>query len=237
MPYRSLFIAISLASLGFCQSPADRRQQALADSISQDFEMNVQSVGDTSIGEYLQALANRLAAAARVKPLQIRVTQSDRVNVTLSPSGVLYLNGRFLQNIASEAELAGLLAHEMAHGPWTLSNPPPDRPGAVRLYMPPCALAYQKVLVPAHWFDGRRDAEREATAKAEKTLQAAGYDPEGVLSLFSKLSYEHLLQPAIVSDDLLALRADLGDNDPPADGYRIDSSDFLLMRNKLAALK
>jgi hypothetical protein len=142
-----------------------------------------------------------------------------------------------LQQIVSEAELAGLLAHEMAHGPWETISPK-QTSTTIPLFVSPCVLSSPPpMLMPIAWTKERREPERQATATALKTLQSAGYDPEALLELLSKLSYEHpVWSKTIVPDDLLDLRATVENQAPPATGYLIDGSEFLQMHASLVAI-
>jgi hypothetical protein len=236
MRHRAVFIgsvAVLLASSvpGQVSPPQIQRDIALGQTVAKDIERRDGRIDDASIGDYLQRIEKRIASAAGVKPAEVRVTRSTLLSVTLLPNGVLYLSGGLLERIDSEAELAGLLAHEMAHGPWAAL---PGSPLAtIPLIGPSCVLSSPFVLGGTQ----RREPELQATETAVKTLKAAGYDPEAVLDLFSKLSYE---QPrwskAIVSDDLLNLRATLDSDVPPVGGYLVDASEFRQVHEKLSVI-
>ena len=81
----------------------------------------VRRINDPSIAEYVQRVENRLALAAGVMPLEIRLTRNAKSNALILPNGILYISSGMLDRMASEAELAGLLAHETAHLPWETS--------------------------------------------------------------------------------------------------------------------
>ncbi len=220
----------------FCQTSAQmQKERALGDGIAKAIERQAERIRDQTIIEYLQRIENRLALAAGVKPLELRLTRNPKLSAFVLPNGVLYLSSGLLDQMKSEAELAGLLAHEMAHGPWQTVSPN-QTSATIPLYVPPCVLSAQTVW-PAGWTKERREPERQATATAVKTLQAAGYDPEALLELLSKLSYNHpVWSKTIVSDDLLDLRATVENEVPPAAGYLIDGSEFLQMRATLATI-
>ena len=101
----------------------------------------------------------------------------------------------------------------------------------IPLVWPSCVLASS--------FSGGRGSEPElqATDTAVKTLKAAGYEPEAVLDLLSKLSYDNpRWSNSIVADDLLDLRAKLDSHIPPLGGYQVDSSQFKQLHESLSTI-
>ena len=149
-----------------------------------------------------------MAAAAGVKPDEIRVTSGEEWYGFRLPEGVLYLSEGLLVRVSSEGALAGLLAHELAH--------------ANRKFQQ-CALATGYLPVE----HSPRASERLATERAIGYMKASGYDPSAMLDLFSQISYEdRRLTKAIVGEDLLSMRVTLEAEPEPAAGYAIDGSDF-----------
>ena len=226
-----------LVNLASGQTPA-QKLHAFGEGLAHDIDRKADRINDPPIIEYLQRIENRIAIAAGVKPLEVRLTRNEMSSAVLLPNGVLYLSSALLEQLRSEAELAGLLAHELAHGPWETS---PTTHATISMLMPPCVLSSPAMMpagwIAAGWIKDRLEREQQATAAAVKTLETAGYDPEAVLELLSKLSYNNpAWSKAIVSDDLLDLRAPLEAAVPPADGYLIDGSEFLQMHGRLATL-
>jgi Zn-dependent protease with chaperone function len=197
------------------------KERALGEAVARDIERRDGKIEDPAILEYLQRVENRIAAAAGATPLEVRLTRSTLQSASLLPNGVLYVSGGLLERMQNEAELAGLFAHEMAHGPWFTSR---VQQLSIPLLFPSCVLASPVALASSR---ERREPEFQATESAVKTLQAAGYEPEAVIDLFSKLSYEHpMWSKAILSDDLIGIRAGLDSDVAPAAGYTVDSSAF-----------
>jgi hypothetical protein len=128
-------------------------------------------------------------------------------------------------------ELAGLLAHQLAHrqvgGAATVQG------HAIPAYVPPCVLS--PFDIPGG--NGtRRDEEQRANAQGLGYLKAVRYDPTGLLDLFSKLAYEHpAWAQAIVPEDLLRLRSTIEDEEPPPAGYRVNTSEFAEQHDNLIA--
>jgi predicted Zn-dependent protease len=176
------------------------------------------SIDDPAILNYVQALADRLSRVATVAPLRVRLTRGAGQYASVSPRRVLYLSAGLLDEMEDEAELAGILAHYLAH--LTLARQQPGISDGACVLDPFC---------PAGWPGDRREQEKQTTVLAVSYLKAAGFDPASQLSLLSKLAYEHPdWARTIRSEDLLDLRFALEKEVMPPDGYRLDSSDFVM---------
>ena len=171
--------------------------------------------------DYVQRIEDRVATTAGVKPYEIRVTRSNEWYGFLLPQRVLYISGGLLGRVSSEAELAGLLAHELAHE----MNP---KAPAARFQQ--CALAAGYLPVQ----HSPRESERLATQRAIGYMKASGYDPSALLDLFSKVSYEYRRwSKAIGAEDLLRLRVTLEAEAEPVGGYAIDDAAFVKFHARL----
>lgn len=174
------------------------------------------------LGDYLQRLEDRVATRAGVKPEEIRVTEGSEWYAFLLPQGVLYISAGLLERMSSEAELAGLLAHELAH----------ENPKLVGRRFQQCALAAGYLPVQR----SPRESERLAIQRAIGYMKASGYDPSAILDLFSQVSYENQKwSKAIASEDLLRLRVAL--EAEPVGGYVVDDSEFAKFRARLPGAK
>ncbi len=142
------------------------------------------------LGDYIQRVEDRVAAAAGVKPEEIRITWGSEWYGFRLPQNVLYVSVSLLGRVSNEGELAGLLAHELAHGS--------EKNGFQQ-----CALAMGYLPVER----SPRESERLATQRAMVYMKASGYDPSALLDVFSQISYEQQRwAKAIAAEDLLKLR-------------------------------
>ena len=151
---------------------------------------------------YIQQIENRIASAAGVKPNEVRMTNGTESYGFLIPGGILYLSSGLLKRISSEPELAGLLAHETAHG---------------RQHQ--CALAKGYLPLPLL---GSRDAERQGTETAIRYMKAAGYDPLALLDVVTQL--DSML--AMSAHDLARLRRSAEAQSAPPPTYAMDDRAF-----------
>jgi predicted Zn-dependent protease len=180
--------------------------RSLADKV-RDVEHHHPRV-DPYLGNYLQRLEDRMAASAGVKPDEIRVMSGEEWFGFRLPERVLYLSEGLLVRVSSEGELAGLLAHELAHANQKFEQ---------------CALATGYLPVERN----PRASERLATQQAIGYMKASGFDPSAMLDLFSQISYENRhWTKAIAGEDLLSMRVALEAEPEPAAGYAVDGSAF-----------
>ena len=116
-------LAIAAANL-VSQAPAQvvdagsseiRKEWVLGEHIARDLDQRDGRVDDVPLLAYLQRVEIRITAVTGAGPAEIRVTRSSQPSASLLPNGVLYLSIGMLARMQTEAELAGVLAHQLAH--------------------------------------------------------------------------------------------------------------------------
>ena len=196
-----------------------RKEFGLGKGVVRKLQPTEKSIDDPTIVAYVQAIEDHLARVAGAKPLHERISRGADMYASLLSNGEIYISGALVERLENEAELAGLLAHQIAH----------------EVHSTGCALSSGGV--PLKWMDERRQSELEATKTAVNILMAGGYEPSAVLDLLSKLAYEHpAWAKTIDPDDLLNLRVILETEVPPEAGYVIDSSNFILQHAKISKI-
>lgn len=186
-------------------------------SVQQDVEMGRQSseqimretpmLDDAQIGNYVSQLGNRLAAKAAGErfPYQFRVVATREINAFALPGGYLFVNAGAIAAARNEGELAGVMAHEIAHaalrhgtnqaskqrlaqvglgilGTIASSGENPNLGQAVGAIGGLGAnLAFLKF---------GRTAEKEADIEGARILAEAGYDPRDMANFFKTLEAE-----------------------------------------------
>ena len=121
-------VGVLTAAPCVAQSPVKQPQPGFnLFSVSQDIEIGKQSaveaekqlrlLNDRNTDRYLNRMVTRLAAYApgAKYPYQIKAVNAAEVNAFALPGGPMYVNRGLLQTARNEAELAGVLAHEMSH--------------------------------------------------------------------------------------------------------------------------
>ena len=173
---------------------------ALGREFSREIEGEIQLYRDPEVVRYVDGLCQALVPHSKRSniPYYIKIVDTDEVNAFALPGGFLYVNRGLISISGTEAELAGVIAHEIAHvvarhgakaltrqlglqfilGMISGRNPTGARRVASQL------AGIGGILSMLHH---SREAEREADALAVVNLREAGYDPEGLTAFFEKL--------------------------------------------------
>ena len=165
------------------------REVGLGHQLSLEIERQARLVTDPVITEYINRIGQNLVrnSDARV-PFTIKVLDNDEVNAFALPGGFFYVDSGLILAADNEAELAGVMAHEIAHVAarhatknmtraqiWNMASVPLIFIGG------PVAFAISEVAglaVPLGFLKFSRDAEREADLLGLQYDYASGYDPE-----------------------------------------------------------
>ncbi|MGA2595149.1 MAG: M48 family metalloprotease, partial [Bryobacteraceae bacterium] len=98
------------------QSPPQiHKEWTLGKEMAQELENRDGRLNDPAMTQYLQGVEDRLAVAAGQTTLEIRLTRSSKLYATVLENGLQYLSSGLVQRLENEMELAGLLAHQLAH--------------------------------------------------------------------------------------------------------------------------
>lgn len=200
-----------------------RRARATADRIEAEWPL----AGSGPIATYIRKLGARLGDKAGPTPYPWRfvVVRDRAANAFAIGGGRIYVNEGVVTFCANEAEVAAILAHEMAHQQAGHFRDPGASTGRDEANPKIDLGAVTQELDPAK--------EIEADRRALQILGAAGYDPHAALSL--ALRQQASVGAAAQLRDqgrIDALRAALAA--VPAGG-QVDSEAFRTLRDKLAA--
>src|SRR5881628_353172 len=92
------------------------KEIALGKQLAQEVERSAKVVDDPVIAEYVNRVGQNLVRNSDAKvPFTIKVLDSEEVNAFALPGGFFFVNSGLMLKAESEAELAGVMAHEIAH--------------------------------------------------------------------------------------------------------------------------
>ena len=92
------------------------RQVAMGRSYAQQIESQIKLVNDPVVTEYVNRIGQNLVRNSDAQvPFTIKVIDSDVVNAMALPGGFFYVNSGLILAADEEAEMAGVMAHEIAH--------------------------------------------------------------------------------------------------------------------------
>jgi predicted Zn-dependent protease len=170
------------------------RERALGESLASAIDRGTRFVADPDINSYINRLGQKIARYSDAEvPFTIKVIDSPNLRVFALPGGFLYVDKGLIMEVDSEAELAGLMAHEIAHVAARHATRLATRRYAWNMLTVP--LAYlsgpaaigTKQIGPLTLKKFSRDAEIEADLLGIEYQYAAGYDPEAFVEALEKL--------------------------------------------------
>lgn len=166
---------------------------------------------DKAIQEYVRGVAERVAKASDLKvPLHISVLQSREINAFALPGGFMFVERGLLEAADDESELAGVIAHEIAHDTARHSYKLMKKAtissllyqaaqiGAMILTGGAASIAMSYILQYGFYGLGlvinlqllgvSRDFELESDQLGVQYAWNAGYDPRGFVRFFDKMA-------------------------------------------------
>ena len=174
-------------------------------------EKQLQLLNDPVTNNYLNRIITRLAAQAPGAryPYRIKAVNAEEINAFALPGGPMYVNRGLIQTARSEAELAGVLAHEMAHvalrhGTHQASKATLAQGGVGLLgglFGKPTGSTAQMlnaiggVGLNAVFLKFSRDDEYQADQVGAQMMFRAGYDPLAMATLFELLQAQQGREP------------------------------------------
>lgn len=232
------------------------KEVALGRRLAAQVDQQGKFVDDPVVTEYVNRVGQNIALHSDAKiPFTIKVLDSDDVNAFALPGGFLYVNKGAILAADSEAELAGVMAHEIGHVAARHGVEQASKGTLANLAFIPLIfmtgglgyLAYQayQIGVPLAFLKFTRGAEAEADKLGAQYLWAAGYDPNNFLSFFEKLEKKEKGKPGTLSKlfgthpptpDRITKVHDLLVRFPDRDEYMITSSDFVRAKSRLLAI-
>lgn len=200
-----LFVALAASGCGTLTVQEEKEMGAQAQA---QLRRQLTFVRDEVTVNYVRKFGETLAAAARPSPFEFRfyVVEDESINAFAIPGGAMYVNTGLLLAVSNAAELASVLSHEMGHVTARHVAKMANRgrnTGFVAniFYILVAILTGNPYLANAGGLAGQvagsaymntytRDAEREADSLAVETMVHAGWNPEGMVTMFETLKRE-----------------------------------------------
>ncbi|HEX6280257.1 MAG TPA: M48 family metallopeptidase [Pyrinomonadaceae bacterium] len=179
------------------------KEIAIGRRLAMEVEQQAKLVEDPIVTEYVNRVGQNVVLNSDAKvPFTIKVIDSDEVNAFALPGGFFFVNKGLILAADNEAELAGVMAHEIAHvaarhamenqGKGTLINY-----GALAGIIfggPIVSTVLQNgggILAGLAGLKFTRGAEMEADTLGVQYLYASGYDPTAMSTMFEKLAAQN----------------------------------------------
>lgn len=186
------------------------KEVAIGRQFSREVDQSAKLVEDPIVVEYINKVGQNLVLHSDAKvPFTIKVVDSDEVNAFALPGGFFYVNKGLILEADNEAELAGPMAHEIAHvcarhGVEQASKGQLVNWGTLPLIFMGGwggfgARQAASLLIPMGFLKFSRSAEFEADKLGAQYMWASGYDPHALASFFEKLQTKDKKKPGTLA--------------------------------------
>jgi len=225
---------------------------------AQQVEASVKLIQDPVITEYVNRVGQNLVRNSDSQvPFTIKVIDSDEINAMALPGGFFYVNSGLILAADEEAELAGVMAHEIAHvaarhitrqmtrGNWA-------NIGTIPLIFVGGGIGYAVrsaagIGLPMTFVTFQRGFEAEADYLGLQYMYKTGYDPQAFISFFEKVQAQEKKKPGTLAkafsthpqtpDRISKSQEEISKILPARAEYTVTTSEFDQVKARLAALE
>ncbi len=183
------------------------KEMSLGQQVAAEFEQTAKLVEDPVVLEYIDRIGQNIVKHSDAKvPFYIKVVDTDEVNAFAFPGGYFYVNKGLVLAADNEAELAGVMAHEISHVAARHATARMSKGQYLQFMTIPALfvggywaqMAIQNGLgmgLNLELMGITRDSEREADQLGIQYLWNSGYDPNAFVSFFEKLQEQEKNKP------------------------------------------
>jgi len=234
------------------------REIALGKHYAQEVERESKIVDDPVIAEYVNRVGQNLVRNSDAKvPFTIKVIDGEQVNAFALPGGFFFVYTGLIMAADSEAQLAGVMAHEIAHVAARHATRQMTRGQIINWAMIPLIFvggwagygAYEgaSVAIPITFLKFSRAQESEADMLGLEYMYKAGYDPTAFVDFFEKIQTMEKRKPGTVSkifsdhpptdDRVKAAQKNIQELLKAKPEYVVNTSEFDNVKTRLMAME
>ncbi len=236
------------------------KEIALGKQLSQEVERSSKLVDDPVVVEYVNRVGQNLVRNSDAQvPFTIKVIDSDAINAFALPGGFFYVNSGLILHADEESELAGVMAHEIAHVAARHGTRNATKGELMQMATIPLILLgpggwagygiYQglNIAIPLTFLRFSRGAEREADYLGLQYMYKAGYDPNSFVTFFEKVQAEDKKRPGTIPkifsthpptpDRIESAQKEIATILPARDEYIVTTSEFDFIKKRLQRLQ
>ncbi len=233
------------------------KEIAMGKRMAQDVERHSKIVDDPVIAEYVNRVGQNLVRNSDAKvPFTIKLIDSADVNAFALPGGFFFVNSGLMLRAESESELAGVMAHEIAHVAARHGTRQATKGQLVQIASIPLLFIggwtgygiYQasSFLIPMTFLKFSRGMESEADFLGVQYLYKAGYDPTSFIDFFEKMLADEKRRPGTMSklfrshpphgSRIRKTQKNIDQLLPSKSEYVVNTSEFLQVKARLEQL-
>ncbi len=234
------------------------KQIAMGRGYSQEVEASSNMVTDPVITEYINRVGQNIVRNSDSEvPFTIKVVDSDAVNAFALPGGFFYVDSGLVLAADNEAELVGVMSHEIAHVAACHAARENTRSQLMNLASIPLIFvgggigyALQEaagLALPVGYLKFSRGFETEADYLGVQYMYKAGYDPQAFTAFFEKVQEMEKEKPGTLAkafsthpqtpDRIRKSQDEINTLLPERNEYKVDTSEFEDVKARLAALE
>ena len=234
------------------------REQAMGRTLAEDVQRQTRMVTDSVITEYVNRVAQNIVHHSDAKvPYTVKLVDDEEINAFALPGGYFFVNSGLLLAADNEAQLAGVMAHEIAHVAARHATKNVTRQQIFNVvslplifFGGPLAYAASQVAglaLPVSMLKFSRDAEREADLLGLEYAYAAGYDPAELVRFFETIkaregqTKQSFIAKAFSTHPMTKDRIESAQKEietllPPKNEYVVTTSEFEEIKSRLAKI-
>ena len=234
------------------------KEIALGKGLAQQVERQSKVINDPVIAEYVNRVGQNLVRNSDAKvPFTIKVIEDPTVNAFALPGGFFFVDSGLILKADSESELAGVMAHEIAHvaarhGTRQATRGQLAQLSMIPLYIMGGPIAYglyeaSGLLIPMTFLKFSRGFESEADYLGVQYMYKAGYDPTSFVDFFEKIQTLEKRKPGTMSkmfsthpptdDRIVKAQKEIADVLKAKPEYVVTTSEFDDVKARLAMLE
>ena len=225
---------------------------------AQEVEATSKLIRDPMITEYVNRIGQNLVRNSDAQvPFTIKVVDSDEVNAFALPGGFFYVNSGLILAADEESELAGVMAHEIAHVAARHSTRQMTRAqwmniGTIPLIFVGGGIGYAirsaaGLGIPMGFLAFSRSFESEADYLGLQYMYKAGYDPNAYVAFFEKLQAREKKKAGTLArafsthpqtpDRITKSQEEISRILPARQQYIVTTSEFADVKSRLASIE
>jgi len=233
------------------------KEIALGKQLAQEVEREAKIIDDPIIAEFVSRVGQNLVRNSDAKvPFTIKVLDTEEVNAFALPGGFFFVNSGLILKADSESELAGVMAHEIAHVAARHGTRQATRGEIINIASIPLIFmggwtgyAIRQgagLAIPMGFLTFSRGFEREADYLGLQYLYKTGYDPTSFVDFFEKIQSLEKKKPGTMSkvfsthpmtdDRIKAAQDEIQKILVSKPEYVVNTSEFNDVKNRLAML-
>jgi beta-barrel assembly-enhancing protease len=232
----------------------------LGKQLSAEVERQAKFINDPVVNEYVNRVGQNLVRNSDAQvPFTIKVIDSDVVNAFALPGGFFYVNSGLILHADEESELAGVMAHEIAHVCARHGTKQATKGEIAQLAMIPAMIfipytlagyaIYQgmQFAIPMAFLQFTRTDEAEADYLGLQYMYKAGYDPNAFVAFFEKVAADEKKQPGTIPkifsthpptpERIKASQKEIATVLPQRTEYIVTTSEFDVVKHRLQLIE